>query len=69
MRSLWKALTLSAALFVAGPVMAQQVTLQFWDNQQTESGLSDVQKAAVERFMKENPDIKIEVTTVPYPEY
>src|SRR5690606_14948413 len=42
---------------------------QFWDNQQTESGLSDVQKAAVERFMKENPDIKIEVTTVPYPEY
>ena len=69
MRSLWKALTLSAALFVAGPVMARQVTLQFWDNQQTESGLSDVQKAAVERFMKENPDIKIEVTTVPYPEY
>ncbi|WP_246810701.1 ABC transporter substrate-binding protein [Ensifer sp. ENS09] len=53
----------------AGPVLAEEVTLQFWDNQQTESGLSDVQKAAVDRFMKENPDIKIEVTTVPYPEY
>lgn len=48
---------------------AQDVTLQFWDNQQTESGLSGFQKAAVDRFMAENPNIKIEVTTVPYPEY
>ncbi len=48
---------------------AQDVTLQFWDNQQTESGLSGFQKAAVDRFMAENPSIKIEVTTVPYPEY
>lgn len=69
MRSLLTTVFLGAALFSAGPVLAEQVTLQFWDNQQTESGLSDVQKAAVDRFMKENPDIKIEVTTVPYPEY
>lgn len=59
---------LGAAL-IAQPVFAQDVTLQFWDNQQTESGLSDVQKAAVDRFMAENPDIAIEVTTIPYPEY
>lgn len=69
MRTLLKALTLSVAMAVAAPAMADQVTLQFWDNQQTESGLSDLQKTAVERFMKENPNIKIEVTTVPYPEY
>ncbi|RKD35524.1 MULTISPECIES: sugar ABC transporter substrate-binding protein [unclassified Rhizobium] len=69
MKSLLKAATLGAALLAAGSALAEQTTLQFWDNQQTESGLSDVQKAAVERFMKENPDIKIEVTTVPYPEY
>ncbi|MBP1884432.1 ABC transporter substrate-binding protein [Sinorhizobium mexicanum] len=68
-RSLLTAVTMGAMLLGTSSVLAQQVTLQFWDNQQTESGLSDVQKAAVERFMKENPDIKIEVTTVPYPEY
>lgn len=48
---------------------AQEITLQFWDNQQTESGLSEFQQAAVDRFMEENPDIAIEVTTIPYPEY
>lgn len=58
-----------AAAFATQPVMAQEVTLQFWDNQQTESGLSEVQQAAVDRFMQENPDIAIEVTTIPYPEY
>lgn len=68
-RSLMTTVFLGTALLSASPVLAQQVTLQFWDNQQTESGLSDVQKAAVERFMTENPDIRIEVTTVPYPEY
>jgi len=68
-RSLMTTLFLGTALLSASPVLAEEITLQFWDNQQTESGLSDVQKAAVERFMKENPDIKIEVTTVPYPEY
>lgn len=64
-----KAFLLGGALLIGAAAQAQQVTLQFWDNQQTESGLSDVQKAAVDRFMAENPEIKIEVTTVPYPEY
>jgi len=58
-----------AASSLAAPALAQEVTLQFWDNQQTESGLSDVQRAAVDRFTEENPDIAIEVTTIPYPEY
>lgn len=68
-RSFLTTVALGTALLAAGPALAEEVTLQFWDNQQTESGLSDVQKAAVERFVKENPDIRIEVTTVPYPEY
>ena len=48
---------------------AEDITLKFWDNQQSESGLSQYQKGAVQRFEKENPGIKVEVTTVPYPEY
>ena len=48
---------------------AEDITLKFWDNQQTESGLSQYQKEAVQRFEKENPGIHVEVTTVPYPEY
>jgi multiple sugar transport system substrate-binding protein len=57
------------AMLCATAAAAQEVTLQFWDNQQTESGLSEVQQAAVDRFMEENPDIRVEVTTIPYPEY
>lgn len=53
----------------AGGARAEDVTLKFWDNQQTESGLSHYQKEAVQRFEKENPGIHVEVTTVPYPEY
>ncbi len=62
-------LTTAAALGLASAAAAQEVTLQFWDNQQTESGLSEFQQAAVDRFMAENPDITVEVTTIPYPEY
>lgn len=54
---------------IATSALAQDVTLHFWDNQQTESGLSQFQQEAVDRFMAENPGIKVEVTTVPYPEY
>lgn len=62
--------TLAAGTMLAtGAAHAQEITLQFWDNQQTESGLSQFQQAAVDRFMEENPDIAIEVTTIPYPEY
>src|SRR4051812_16747828 len=45
------------------------ITLEFWDNQQAQSGLSKNQEAAVKEFEAANPDIKIHVTTVPYPEY
>ena len=61
--------TTALAACIATGAVAQDVTLQFWDNQQTESGLSQFQQAAVDRFMAENPGIKVEVTTVPYPEY
>ena len=62
--------TLAAGLLLgATAARAEDVTLQFWDNQQTESGLSQYQKEAVKRFEAENPGIKVDVTTVPYPEY
>lgn len=61
--------TAACVAMLASGTAAQEMTLQFWDNQQTESGLSEVQQAAVDRFMEENPDIKVEVTTIPYPEY
>lgn len=61
--------TAALAALAASGAAAQEVTLQFWDNQQTESGLSEFQQAAVDRFMEENPDVRVEVTTVPYPEY
>jgi ABC-type glycerol-3-phosphate transport system substrate-binding protein len=48
---------------------AENITLKFWDNQQSESGLSKYQAEAVKRFEAENPGIKVEVTTIPYPEY
>ncbi|MDQ0391425.1 ABC transporter substrate-binding protein [Labrys monachus] len=55
--------------FLSGAAHADPVVLKFWDNQQTESGLSVFQQEAVKRFEAENPDIKVEVTTIPYPEY
>ena len=65
-----KMLLATAACLAAGASGAQEtITLQFWDNQQTESGLSEYQRAAVERFEEENPGINVEVTTIPYPEY
>jgi multiple sugar transport system substrate-binding protein len=55
--------------FLSGVAQADPVVLKFWDNQQTESGLSVFQQEAVKRFEAENPDVKVEVTTIPYPEY
>lgn len=47
----------------------QPVKLVFWDNQQAESGLSQYQQTAINEFERANPNIKVEVVTVPYPEY
>jgi ABC-type glycerol-3-phosphate transport system substrate-binding protein len=58
-----------SALLAVPAFAADPITLKFWDNQQTESGLSQYQKEAVTRFEAENPGIKVEVTTIPYPEY
>jgi ABC-type glycerol-3-phosphate transport system substrate-binding protein len=63
------ALAATSAWLLSSPARAESIVLKFWDNQQTESGLSQYQQEAVKRFEKENPDIKIEVTTIPYPEY
>lgn len=65
------ATTLVSASLLTGATtgFAQEIVLKFWDNQQTESGLSQFQQEAVKRFEAENPNIKVEVTTIPYPEY
>ena len=63
------ALAAASLWLLSGTAFAQQTVLKFWDNQQTESGLSVFQQEAVKRFEAENPDIKVEVTTIPYPEY
>ncbi len=47
----------------------EQIVLKFWDNQQTESGLSEFQQIAIDEFMAANPNITVEVETIPYPEY
>jgi ABC-type glycerol-3-phosphate transport system substrate-binding protein len=65
-----KLLVATALATISGQAFAQDtITLKFWDNQQTESGLSQYQQEAVKRFEAENPGIKVEVTTIPYPEY
>ncbi|MEA3338169.1 MAG: sugar ABC transporter substrate-binding protein [Chloroflexota bacterium] len=51
------------------PAEDEVVTITFWDNQQTESGLSEFQQIAVDEFEAANPNIKVEVVTVPYTEY
>ncbi|MBN9008897.1 MAG: extracellular solute-binding protein [Rhizobiales bacterium] len=63
------ALAAATAWLLAGTAYADKTVIKFWDNQQTESGLSVFQQEAVKRFEAENPDIKVEVTTIPYPEY
>jgi ABC-type glycerol-3-phosphate transport system substrate-binding protein len=45
------------------------VTITFWDNQQALSGLSQYQQAAVDLFEQTHPNIKVDVVTIPYPEY
>jgi ABC-type glycerol-3-phosphate transport system substrate-binding protein len=66
-----KTLLLATAIGLTLPAsaFAQDIVLKFWDNQQTESGLSQYQQEAVKSFEAENPGIKVEVTTIPYPEY
>ncbi|HLJ70496.1 MAG TPA: sugar ABC transporter substrate-binding protein [Roseiarcus sp.] len=59
----------SILLTLPASAYAEDIVLKFWDNQQTESGLSQYQKEAVKSFESANPGIKVEVTTIPYPEY
>jgi ABC-type glycerol-3-phosphate transport system substrate-binding protein len=71
-RKLVLILILALVLPLVGSVhtrAADPVTLEFWDNQQAASGLSKFQEAAVKEFEAANLDIKIHVTTIPYPEY
>ncbi|MEM7737009.1 MAG: sugar ABC transporter substrate-binding protein [Deinococcota bacterium] len=62
-------LLLSTLILSSASAQDDVVTLTFWDNQQSESGLSEFQQIAIDEFMAENPNIQIEVVTVPYPEY
>lgn len=69
-KRLWLTLFIVVGLIGSSSIQAQdQVTITFWDNQQSESGLSQFQQIAVDEFEKANPNINVEVVTVPYPEY
>src|SRR5437764_13585415 len=71
MRNALLATTVLAGFFGFGAAAsaAETITLKLWDNQQTESGLSQYQQEAVKRFEADNANIKVEVTTIPYPEF
>jgi ABC-type glycerol-3-phosphate transport system substrate-binding protein len=60
---------LAIPLISATAVAQEVVTIEFWDNQQAESGLSQFQQAAVDLFEETHPGIKVNVVTVPYAEY
>lgn len=62
-------LLLLTSLLSVSAYAQETVTLEFWDNQQAESGLSQFQQTAIDEFMAANPNIQVNVTTVPYPEY
>jgi len=62
-------LATAIGLMLPASAWAEDIVLKFWDNQQTESGLSQYQQEAVKSFEAANPGIKVEVTTIPYPEY
>jgi ABC-type glycerol-3-phosphate transport system substrate-binding protein len=71
-----KLLVLLLIAVLAVPVIAhtsvaaqEVVTIEFWDNQQAESGLSQYQQTAVQEFEASHPNIKVDVVTVPYAEY
>ena len=59
----------TAAPTAAPAAAGEKIKITFWDNRQTESGLSEFQQVAVDEFQKANPNIEVEVVTVPYPEY
>ncbi|RPJ23745.1 MAG: sugar ABC transporter substrate-binding protein [Planctomycetaceae bacterium] len=65
-------IVLIAALALPALSMAtaqEVVTIEFWDNRQAESGLSQYQQAAVDLFEETHPNIKVNVVTIPYTEY
>lgn len=66
-----KLMLVAALLFVLSALVIAQdepVTLVWWDNQQTESGLSEFQQIAVDEFTAAT-GIEVEVVTIPYAEY
>ena len=65
----WRIAIATTIAVLIAVTFAQKETITFWDNQQAESGLSQYQKTAVKEFEAANPNIKVNVVTVPYPEY
>jgi ABC-type glycerol-3-phosphate transport system substrate-binding protein len=57
------------ALFIQGAAQEDVIVLEWWDNQQAESGLSEQQQAAVSEFEAEHPNIRVNVVTIPYAAY
>ena len=60
---------LAGAGEAAKPQQEEPVTIEFWDMQQSDLNILAAQEAALAQFEEENPNIKVNVTVFPYPEY
>lgn len=63
---------LLAASLIAVPMVAvaqEPVTIEVWDMQQSDKNILAAQEAALKDFAAANPNIKVNVTVFPYPEY
>jgi multiple sugar transport system substrate-binding protein len=62
--------TMAATRRAPGLIRAQNpVTIEVWDQQQSDKSILDAYNQALTTFQKENPDITVKVTTFPYAQY
>jgi len=51
------------------PAVTEKLTLELWDQQQSDLNIQQAYIKALEDFQQENPDIVVKVTTTPYAQY
>jgi ABC-type glycerol-3-phosphate transport system substrate-binding protein len=62
--------TMAATRQAPALIRAQNaVTIEVWDQQQSDKSILDAYNQALTAFQKENPDITVKVTTFPYAQY
>ncbi|MCF8567958.1 sugar ABC transporter substrate-binding protein [Alicyclobacillus tolerans] len=48
---------------------SKPVTIQFWDMQQSSKNINQAEQQAIQEFEKQNPNIKVNLTVIPYQQY